>query len=147
MNYLSDIKEDATLRFLWSTNDASGGAVTRTVDGGIRVYKNDDLTQITSGITDTEDFDGITGVHLCEIDTSADAAYVTGADYSIVLVGATVDGQTVNGVIGIFSIENRAAIVHLEDIKGTGFVKDTNSLTNVTAGQTNNITVRATVIQ
>lgn len=107
MLWLGDYKEDDTVHFLWPTNATTGASVTRTVDGEVRVYKDNNVAQSTAGITDTEDFDGLTGVHACTIDLSADAFYAIGADYSVVLQGATIDGQTVNAVLAHFSIENR----------------------------------------
>ena len=62
-------------------------------------------------MTDTEDFDSLTGIHVLTIDTNNDTGdsgfWVTGADYSVVLVGAVIDGQTVNAPLCHFSIENR----------------------------------------
>lgn len=107
--YLGDYKEDATLYFLWDTCDKNGAAITRSTNGTIKVYKDDGTAESTAGITDTEDYDGITGVHLCKIDLSADAFYAAGHDYSIVLTGAVIDGENVNAVLATFSIENRFA--------------------------------------
>lgn len=103
---LGDRAENSIIDFLWSTNTTVGASATRTVDGEVRVYKANSTTQTTTGITDDEDFDVLTGVHHCRIDTS-DAFYATGNDYSVVLQGATIDGKVVNGVIAQFSIENR----------------------------------------
>jgi len=105
--WLGDYKEDDTVYFLWSTNDADGASVTRATDGTVQVYKDNGVAQSTAGVTDTEDFDSLTGIHACTIDLSADAFYATGADYAVVLAGATIDGQTVNAVLAHFSIENR----------------------------------------
>jgi hypothetical protein len=107
MQWLGDYKEDDTVYFLWSTNDADGASVTRATDGTVQVYKDNGTSQSTAGVTDTEDFDSLTGIHACTIDLSADAFYATGADYAVVLSGATIDGQTVNAVLAHFSIENR----------------------------------------
>lgn len=107
--YLGDYVEDAIVVFGWDTNDKEGASVTRATDGTIKVYKDDGTTESTAGIIDTEDFDGITGVHNCKIDLSADAFYAIGHDYSVVLVGAVIDGETVNAVLATFSIENRFA--------------------------------------
>ncbi len=104
---LGNIAEDATLDFMWGSNDGSGGAVTRSTDGTISVYKGNSVTQSVAGVTDTEDFDSLTGVHHCRIDTSADAFYEVGYDYVVVLSAATIDSQTVNAPIARFSIENR----------------------------------------
>lgn len=107
--YLGDFKEDTTLYFCWDTNDKSGASITRTTNGTIKVYKDDGTTESTVGITDTEDFGSLTGVHNCKMDLSADAFYAKGHDYSVVLSGATIDGETVNAVLATFSIENRFA--------------------------------------
>jgi hypothetical protein len=109
MMYLGDYKEDDVVYFCWSTNDKDGASITRATDGSIKVYKDDGTAESTAGITDTEDFDSITGIHNCKIDLSADAFYATGHDYSVVLVGAVIDGEIVNAVLTTFSIENRFA--------------------------------------
>jgi len=119
MQYLGDYKEDETVYFLWSTNDVGGASVTRTIDGTVSVYKDNGVTQSVAGITDTEDFDSLTGIHACTIDLSADAFYATGADYAVVLSGATIDGQTVNAVLAHFSIENRFQEVDVVKWLGT----------------------------
>lgn len=108
MSYIGDFVADATVRFMWDTSSAAGASITRATDGTVSVYKDGGVTQSVAGVTDTEDFDGLTGVHLCIIDTSADAFYATGSDYSVVLSAATIDGQVVNAVLGQFSIENRS---------------------------------------
>ena len=109
MSYQGDYKEDETLHFLWNTSDGDGASITRATNGEVRVYKDNNVAQSTAGVTDTKDFDGLTGVHACTIDLSADAFYAVGADYSVVLQGATIDGQVVNAVLAHFSIENRVA--------------------------------------
>jgi len=106
--YLGDYAEDGTLDMMWDSNNGSGGSVTRATDGTISVYKDNSTTQTTAGITDTEDFDGVTGIHQIRI-LLTDAFYAAQTDYVIVLSGAVIDGQTVNSVIGHFSIENRVA--------------------------------------
>lgn len=105
--YLGDFIEDDAVHFLWSTNNASGASITRATNGTVQVYKDNADTQSTVGVTDTEDFDSLTGIHACTIDLSADAFYATGANYTVVLAGATIDGQTVNAVLAHFSIQNR----------------------------------------
>ncbi|MCJ7692766.1 MAG: hypothetical protein MUO22_05065 [Sedimentisphaerales bacterium] len=107
MTYLGDFKEDSTVYFYWDTNDKNGGSITRATNGSIRVYKDDGTVENTVGITDTEDFDSLTGIHSCKIDLSSDAFYSKGYDYSLVLAGATIDGESVNAVLAMFSIENR----------------------------------------
>lgn len=104
---LGDYAEDATLHFIWTTNGADGAAITRATDGTVAVYKDNGVTQSVAGVTDTEDFDGVTGIHACTIDLSADAFYATGANYTVVVSAATIDGMTVNAALAHFSIQNR----------------------------------------
>jgi len=112
MMYLGDYAEDQPVYFAWNTSDSDGASITRSGDGTISVYKDAsngtafDTTQVTTGITNDEDFDGLTGVHTCSI-TTTDAWYETGHDYMVVLSGSTIDTQTVNVVLAHFSIENR----------------------------------------
>lgn len=114
-----DFLEDETVHFLWSTNDRSGASITRATDGEVRVYKDNGVAQSTAGVTDVEDFDGLTGIHACTIDLSADAFYAVDSDYSVVLAGAVIDGETVNAVLGHFSIQNRFAETDLISISGS----------------------------
>lgn len=105
--YLGDYEKDSVVCFCWDSNDKDGASITRSANGTIKVYKNNYIVESSNGITDIEDIDGLTGVHSCKIDLSLDDFYASGFDYSIVLVGAVVDGETVNAVLAIFSIENR----------------------------------------
>jgi len=107
--YVGDYKEDETVYFPWGTIDRSGASVNPTTAGTIRVYKTDGTGEVTAptGITDTRIFDTVVGHHLCTIDLSATTFYEKGMDYSVVLVGAVIDGKTVNVVIATFSIEQR----------------------------------------
>lgn len=103
--YVGDYLEDDTVYFLWRTNE------TPTVNGTIRVYRDSTDTEVAipTGITDTRDFDSISGLNLCQIDLSANSFYLKNGDYSVVLAAATINGNTVNAVIATFSIENRYA--------------------------------------
>src|SRR5689334_25410893 len=124
MTYLGDFADDATVDFKWSTYDASGASVTRAVDGTISVYIGNSTTQITTGITDTEDFDGLTGIHHCRIDLSASGSYVPGSECQVVLSGATIDGQVVNSVLREFSIERAGgALALLKGSNGLSTIK------------------------
>lgn len=109
---LGDFVAVATLRFMWNTNGQDGASITRGTNGSIRIYKNNSTTERTSssGITDTEDFDSLTGVHQCSIDLSDNADsgfYAAGNNYFVVLAGAVIDTKTVNVCLAQFSIENR----------------------------------------
>jgi hypothetical protein len=107
--YLGDYAAAETVHFMWNSNSSTGASITRSTDGTISVYKDNSDTQTTTGVTDTENVDGLTGVHRCVIATS-DSFYTTATDFMVVLSAATIDTQTVNAVLAHFSIENRSAL-------------------------------------
>lgn len=110
MIYLGDYPVDGLIDFKWSSNGADGASITRSTNGTISVYKANSTTQSTTGVTDTEDFDSVTGIHHCRIDLSADGTfYSAGSDFAVVLSGSTIDTKTVNAVLAHFSIQNRYA--------------------------------------
>ena len=104
--YLGDFAEDATVHFMWSTNDGNGASVAPTVAGTVSVYKDNGVSQSTAGVTDARAFDGLVGIHACTIITT-DAFYATGSNFSVVLSASTIDGETVNAPLAHFSIQNR----------------------------------------
>lgn len=105
MRYLGDFIRGQTVRFHFNSQTADGASATFT-GTTVSVYKDGSATQSTTGVTLTKDFDSLTGIHLVEVALS-DAFYADGSDFSVVLAGATVDGQTVNAVLASFSIRNR----------------------------------------
>lgn len=116
MMYLGDFPVGGKVEFDWNTNAVAGESITRGTNGSIRVYKGSSATERSSsnGITDIEDFDGLTGVHHCTIDLSdnTDAGfYAAGNEYQVVLVGAEIDGKTVNAVLAHFAIERAGGVL------------------------------------
>lgn len=126
--YLGDYVEDDTLHFIWSSADAAGASITRATDGQVRVYKDNNVAQSTAGVTDVEDFDGLTGIHACTIDLNAHAFYATGADYTVVLQGSIIDGENVNAVLAHFSIENRTNTLLATEAKQDAIQADTDDI-------------------
>ena len=106
MRYLGNIALGQTLNFLFPTNDGNGAAVAPTTAGTVTIYKDDGTTETTAGVTYTTSFDGVVGVNLVKIVTS-DAFYAAGHDYTVVIYGAVIDGETVNAVLAAFSIAHR----------------------------------------
>lgn len=106
--YIGDIVSGTTLYHLWNSNTSLGASVTRATNGTVYIYK--DLTtssETTLGVTDSEDFDSVTGVHAVTVNTTA-AFYATGSEYHAILKSATIDGATVSAGLFAFSIENRS---------------------------------------
>lgn len=111
MHYFGDIDPGKILYIHWPTSGLSGQSILPGTAGTIEVYKDDGTTQSTAGITDTRTFDSVTGRHMIKLDTSADGTfYAAGHEFSVVLTGAVIDGQTVNTVLAHFSIQNRSAL-------------------------------------
>lgn len=111
--YLGDFATGATVRVKWNSADASGVPITAS-SVTVKVYKaGATTTETTTGVTHTEDFDSLTGLHDVAIDTSADGTfYSAGSDFAIVATAVTVNGISLAGlVIAQFSILNRAANV------------------------------------
>lgn len=110
MKHLGDYAPNATVRCWFNTSASTGAPITLAGSPTVRVYKGGSTTEDDSGITLTVDFDGVTGLHVVTIDTSADAAFYTASnDFAIVLTAGTVDSVSVVGsVIAEFSIQNRA---------------------------------------
>ena len=104
--FLDQAIPGSTVDIKWTTNDLSNNAITATATD-VRVYKGSSTTQSTSGVTISIDHDGVTGTHLVSVNTSLDTTfYSLGSVYHVVLVGATVDGQTVNHPLKSFSLGN-----------------------------------------
>ncbi len=109
--YYGDYPEDhAEIRIpfnTFSSNDPSASVtITDLVDADIEVHADGDTTQIaTDGASVIIDFAGETGAHMILIDSSVDAAYTTGTEYAVKVVGTTVDSATINAWVGTFSIE------------------------------------------
>ncbi len=116
--YLGDFSPSKTVRFYFNTHDSTGASVTLADSPAITVYKDDGTDQSDTGVTLTVDFDlgtaspGLVGLHLVEIDTSADGTfYSAGSDFSVVLTSGTVDGiSVVPRALRSFSINNRSPL-------------------------------------
>jgi hypothetical protein len=131
MKYLGNIPSGQTLYFAFASNNGDGAAVAPTVDGAVSVYKDDGTGESTAGVTYTPSFDGIAGVNLVKIVTT-DGFYAAGHDYSVVLAGATIDGQTVNAVLACFSIDHR---LPTNDIDGKTLEEAVRYMAAVLAGK------------
>lgn len=118
VSYYGDFAEDDTVLIPFNTfdsNDPSASVtITNLADADLKVHKDGSTTEATTdGATVVINFDGITGNHLVTIDTSADAFYVTGSEYSVRMEGTTIDGGTINAWIGSFSIERAGGVLAL----------------------------------
>lgn len=113
------------LDFKWATfSQSTGQSLTRTTIGTMSVYKDNSATQSTAGITDTVDFDSVTGIHHCRIDTSADPSFYTaGSSYQVVIAGTVVNANNLSRALAHFRLtaaaEAENAIIRGAAVAGT----------------------------
>lgn len=96
--YIGDYRLGETLHFVFSTTET-------LTPGTVSVYKEDGSSAISPGLV-TLDNNFQTNVHQVSI-VLADTSYDPDADYEVVLMAATVGGNTVTAAIATFSIQNR----------------------------------------
>lgn len=117
-NYKGDFPEDAAVPFFFNTVDTSGEPVTIGGTAAVEVYKDGGLTQSSAGVTITEDFDGVVGLHRGVVDMSADAFYSAASNYAAVVSTGTADAVSiVGGCVAEWSCENRFASANGYQIK------------------------------
>lgn len=130
MYFVGDFIAGSTVKVMWNTNAGDGSSITRATDGTLKIFKGTNIAERTSlaGVTQSEDFDGATGVHAVSIDLTdnTDAGfYAAGNDYFLVYTGMTIDGKTVNNAIAQFSIENRTQYADVKKWRGTAVADPT----------------------
>jgi hypothetical protein len=82
----------------------------------VSVYKDSSLTQTTTGVTLSVDFDGLTGLQHVAVDTSADGSFfAAGHDFQIVVTTGTVGGVSVAGAtVGAFSLGRALTVAQIQ---------------------------------
>ncbi len=104
--YIGDFHDGRIVRYMFNITGSNGASIAPTTLGTVRCYKDNTAGSVnTSGIT-TAQFNSLTGVYSVSIDTT-NAFYVEGADYTVILEGSTIDGQSVTTPLFQFSIANR----------------------------------------
>ena len=111
--YLGDFSATSVIDFKFTTFRPSTGApFTLAGTPAVSVYKDNDITQSTAGVTLTVDFDGVTGLHHVRITTASDATfYANGGEFECVITTGTVDAVSVVGsCIGRFTLRSQASL-------------------------------------
>lgn len=131
-----------TVRFLFTTNGADGGAIAPSSAfeaADVRIYKDGGATQRSSeaGFTMTSPFDSVTGLHQFAADLSDDTDagfYAVGSYYDVVLVpDETVDGVAVVHPIGAFrivAVEAVAGVPKVDMTHAAGTAWGSGAITN-----------------
>ncbi len=100
------INAGATVYMKFTTRDTTG---LPTVLGGspvVSIYKDDSLTQSTTGVTLTVSFDGVVGLNHISVDTSADGTFYANGHtyYAVLTVGTVATVSVVGEVVGQFDM-------------------------------------------
>jgi hypothetical protein len=107
--YIGDFSKNDTITFMFTTFRPSTGAP--FLLGGtpvVSVYKDNNVTQDTAGVTLTTNYDGVTGLNFVSVSTST-AFYVDGSSYECVITTGTVDSVSVVGsCVGRFTMRDQA---------------------------------------
>jgi hypothetical protein len=94
---LGDRDINDTLYFGFNTHKADGTPITLAGTPAISIYKDDNTTEVTTGVTLTVDFDSRTGYHMVKV-VCTDAFYATTCSYKAVITAGTVDSISVVGM-------------------------------------------------
>lgn len=101
---LGIVKALSSLTFKFTTRKDTGLPTTLAGSPVISVYIEGSLTQITTGVTLSVDYDSVTGLNSVTIDLSS--GYTIDKDYDVVITTGTVDSVSVVGeVVAHFRIE------------------------------------------
>jgi len=111
-DYKGDVVAGQVIDFAFDTSDPTGAPITLGGSVAARVYKRGSASESSAGVSVSVDYDGLTGLHLVTVDTSADGTfYAAGNDFVTVLTVGTVGGINVAPkYLGSFSIANRSAL-------------------------------------
>lgn len=111
--YRGDVALESTLYFTFNTIDVTGAPIAFAGSPTLAAYVNGSTTQLTAGLTLTQAFDSVVGLHLVTAVLTAANGYATATDVDIKLEGGppTVDSVAVTGrVVGACSIQNRSGL-------------------------------------
>jgi hypothetical protein len=109
--YLGDLTTQDAFDFKFETRVA-GVLTTLIGTPAVSVYKDNNTTEITTGVTLSVDFDSKTGRHNVRIDPTADGAfYSAGSNFTVWVSAGTVGGLSALGLIAAFSLRARAALM------------------------------------
>lgn len=99
MSHLGDYDAAAVIYHKFTTyRPSTGAAFTLAGTPAVSIYKDNNTTQTTTGVTLTADFDSVAGLNHLTIDT-ADAFYAAGSFFQAVITTGTVDSVSVVGSV------------------------------------------------
>lgn len=120
---MRDITLEDTIYMRFTTRAFATGIPT-TLAGTpvVSIYEENNLTQITAGVSLIVDYDGVAGLNQVEIVATMANGYEKGKSYDLVITTGTVGGVSVVGeVVGSFTIGNVANSVWDEVISKAAY--------------------------
>lgn len=137
-----------TYYFKFTTRQFSSGAPFALAGSPvISVYEENNLTQITAGITLTTDYDSVTGLNDVAIVATSGNGYEAGKYYSAVITTGTVDSVSVVGeVVGQFRVGPAENVAGVQPVDTT-HVSGTSQTANDMSGDVNDILVDTNELQ
>jgi len=111
MSFKGYVDLENTLYFLFTTRQFSTGApFTLAATPVLSVYEENNLTQITAGVSISADYDSVTGLNQATVVATAANGYEAGKRYEVVITTGTVDSVSVVGeVVATFAMGNVSA--------------------------------------
>jgi hypothetical protein len=111
-NGLGDFDTSAVIYGKFVSVRVDTGAPATLTSGALSVYKDNSVTQSTTGVTFTGDFDSVTGLNHFAIDTSTDGTfYSAGSFFDIVITTGTVNSISAVGFcVGQFTIKKTSQL-------------------------------------
>lgn len=135
---MRDITLGETIYPRFTTRQFSDGVPT-TLSGTpvLSIYEENNLTQITAGVSVTVDYDTVTGLNQATVVATSGNGYESGKSYDLVITTGTVGGTSVVGeVVFSFTVEASAAATDLANgTDGLGAIKAETALILADTGE------------
>ncbi len=111
---MRDINLEDTIYPKFTTRIATGVPTTLAGTPVLSVYEENNLVQITAGVSVSVDYDGVTGLNQATVVATAANGYEIGKSYDLIITTGTAGGISVVGeVVSSFTIEDSAAATDL----------------------------------
>lgn len=132
MSYQGDINLGDTLEFTFTTRQSTGAPFALAGSPSMAAYQSGSNTPITSGITLTTNYGGVTGLNNVSVVASGGNGFSAGKDVSVVIAAGTVNGISVVGeTVGSFSIQNRSTVdANITHVIGAAIQENGDNTTN-----------------
>lgn len=121
MTWLGNFDFGSTVFHRFTTVNSTG-APTALSSAGVTVYRDDNLTQSTSGVVLTADYDSITGLNSVQIDMSTAGIYGSAGTYTAIISSGAASEDLTGYVVAEWSLRDRFVLstAGLETLSSAG---------------------------